>query len=47
MENGHTYIGEVDAFGKKAMKEHLYTAGELLRMDQLRPEGVPEFADIA
>ncbi len=46
MANGETFIGEVDAVGKKAMKEHLYTAGELLRMDQLRPEGLPEFAGI-
>lgn len=37
-EDGDTKIGPLDAAGKSALREHLYTAGELLRMDQLRPD---------
>jgi predicted ATPase len=40
MEQGQTLIGEADEIGKQAMKDRLYTAGELMRMDQLRPEGL-------
>jgi predicted ATPase len=39
MEGGITRIGPVDSVGRQALKEHLYTVGELLRLDQLRPEG--------
>lgn len=40
MEQGQTLIGEADEIGKRAMRDRLYTAGELMRMDQLRPEGL-------
>ncbi len=45
MCNGRTIIGPVDHAGRAALREHLYTPGELLRMDQLRPEGSPTCAD--
>ncbi len=45
MCEGRTIIGEVDEAGKAALKERLYTAGELMRMDQLRPEGAPDCAN--
>jgi predicted ATPase len=35
--DGATTIGRLDDAGLKALKSHLYTAGELLRMDQLKP----------
>lgn len=38
MRNGCTIIGPVNEAGRTALKEHLYTAGELLRLDQLQPE---------
>ena len=37
-KNGATRLGRPDAVGRQALQEHLATAGELLRMDQLRPE---------
>jgi len=37
-EHGETKIGRLDETGRSALREHLYTAGELLRMDQLRPD---------
>lgn len=37
-EKGTTEIGPVDAACAKMMSDHLYTAGELLRMGQLTPE---------
>lgn len=37
-ENGVTYIGALDQLGKDTLRDHLYTAGELLRMNQLRPD---------
>jgi len=46
MEQGETIIGDVDEAGKTVMRERLYTAGELLRMDQLRPEGISNLADV-
>lgn len=39
MCEGNTVIGGTDEAGRIALKERLYTAGELMRMDQLRPEG--------
>ena len=36
-EDGETKIGGLDDAGRTALQEHLYTAGELLRMDQLQP----------
>lgn len=35
--DGATQIGRVDAASEQAMRDHLCTAGELLRMDQLEP----------
>ena len=37
-EHGETKIGPLDEAGRSMLKEHLFTAGELLRMDQLRPD---------
>ncbi len=39
--NGETKIGPLDNAGRSAIKDRLYTAGELLRLNQLEPdEGV-------
>ncbi|MCX6844825.1 MAG: AAA family ATPase [candidate division WOR-3 bacterium] len=38
--NGETIIGPVDEAGRSAIRERLYTAGELLRMNQIEPEEV-------
>jgi predicted ATPase len=35
---GTTEIGPVDSASAEAIRSHLYTAGELLRMDQLQPQ---------
>jgi len=35
---GRTDVAPVDAASKEAIRNHLYTAGELLRMDQLSPD---------
>jgi predicted ATPase len=45
MCEGRTIIGGVDEAGRSALRARLYTAGELMRMDQLRPEGAPDCAD--
>lgn len=37
-ERGETRIGPMDEAGRSAIKERLYTPGELLRLDQLRPD---------
>jgi predicted ATPase len=37
-EDGETHIGPLDEAGRSALSDHLYTAGELLRLDQLRPD---------
>lgn len=37
-EEGETQVGRLDVSGRMALRDHLYTAGELLRMDQLRPD---------
>jgi hypothetical protein len=37
-EHGETRIGPLDATGRSVLRDHLYTPGELLRMDQLRPD---------
>ena len=37
-EHGETHIGPLDAVGRSALREHLFTAGELLRMNQLDPD---------
>ena len=38
LEDGVTKIGHVDETGRKALRDRLYTAGELMRMNYLRPE---------
>ncbi len=38
MRNGETLIAPVDAAGRDAIRKKLYTAGELLRMNQLNPD---------
>ncbi len=46
--DGRTEIGRIDEAGRAALRRQLYTAGELLRHDQLRPEpGQAEAADRA
>ena len=35
-KHGETRVGRLDEVGRSALRDHLYTAGELLRMDQLR-----------
>lgn len=37
-EANETRLGQLDAAGREALRERLYTAGELLRMGQLRPD---------
>ncbi len=37
-EQGETKIGRLDPASRSALRDHLYTAGDLLRMDQLRPD---------
>ncbi len=37
-EHAETKIGPLDYAGRSSLHEHLFTAGELLRIDQLRPE---------
>jgi len=36
--NGDTHIGPVDAAGRSAIQDRLFTAGELLRLNQLTPD---------
>jgi len=40
-EGGSTQLGRVSAAKRDLLKRHLFTAGELLRMDQLTPEVRP------
>jgi predicted ATPase len=37
-EGGSTHIAAIDEAGRKALADRLYTPGELLRMDQMRPD---------
>lgn len=37
-DEGETQIAPLDAASRETIRDHLYTAGELLRMDQLRPD---------
>src|SRR2546425_2091804 len=37
-KNGQTIIGPVDAAGRSAIHDNLFTAGELLRLSQLTPD---------
>ena len=48
-EHGETRIGPLDEAGRSALHDHLFTAGELLRMDQLLPDpdqSVPRQLDL-
>jgi predicted ATPase len=36
--NGETIIGPLNSIGRQALNDHLYTVGELLRLNQLEPE---------
>jgi predicted ATPase len=38
MERGGTLISPISASGREAIREHLYTAGELLRVEELNPD---------
>jgi hypothetical protein len=38
MRNGETLIAPVDRASRSAIRDKLYTAGELLRMNQLNPD---------
>jgi len=42
--DGETRMGPLDEVGRSALRDHLYTAGELLRMDQLDPD--PNLANL-
>jgi predicted ATPase len=37
-EDGKSRIGHLDEAGRSALRDHLFTAGDLLRMNQLRPD---------
>ena len=37
-EHGESRIGTLDDAGRSTLRDHLYTAGELLRMNQLQPD---------
>ena len=37
-EHGESRLGPLDRTGREALRNHLYTAGELLRIDQLAPD---------
>jgi len=37
-KNGETRLGPLDQAGRKAVRERLYTAGELLRLNQIEPD---------
>ena len=37
-EEAETRIGPLDEAGRSTLRDHLFTAGELLRIDQLRPD---------
>jgi predicted ATPase len=37
-EEGRTQIGHLDEAGRSVLRDHLFTAGDLLRMNQLRPD---------
>ncbi len=37
-ENGRSVIGHLDEAGRSVLRDHLFTPGDLLRMNQLRPD---------
>jgi predicted ATPase len=48
LQGGTTRIGHVDETGRKALKAQLYTPGELMRMNYLRPESskIPDESEV-
>lgn len=44
MDNGSTRAGPIDQTGSEALKKRLFTAGELMRMNHLRPE-IPDLTE--
>jgi predicted ATPase len=46
-DKGATQIAPVDEASREALREKLYTPGELLRLDQLRPDDTKLFGDSA
>lgn len=40
MQDGETVIGPIDDAGKSILHKHLYTAGELMRSNQLTPNRI-------
>ena len=43
--HGESHIGPLDETGRAVLRDHLYTAGELLRMGQLAPD--PKLANVS
>ncbi len=41
-DDGTTRIGDVDEASLSVIKDHLYSAGDLLRLDQLQPQEAPD-----
>lgn len=44
-EQGKSRIGHLNETGRETLRDHLYTAGELLRLDQLKPD--PDQVNVA
>lgn len=44
LHDGETLIGPLEKSGKSVLRKRLYTAGELLRSNQLAPEGAAPYA---
>ncbi len=44
-KDGITRLGPIDHSGRDALKNHLFTPGELLRQDQLAPDPLPDLHD--
>ena len=38
-EGGQTQVGPIDEASRSVLREHLFTAGELLRVNQFAPDG--------
>ena len=43
-QHGESHVGPLNETGRAVLRDHLYTAGELLRMGQLAPD--PELANV-
>ena len=44
-QHGESHVGPLNETGRAVLRDHLYTAGELLRMGQLAPD--PKLADVS